>query len=93
MDIDIFKLLMLFDAVILLLRIYIKEITLSKNLKELPTCILITCCAVLSPSVMLDPLRPRDCSLPGSSVHGILQVRILEWVTMPSSSGSFYILA
>ena len=23
---------------------------------------------------------PRDCSLPGSSVHGIFQVRILEWV-------------
>ena len=23
---------------------------------------------------------PRDCSLPGSSVHGILQARILEWV-------------
>ena len=30
-----------------------------------------------------------DCSLPGSSVHGILQVRILEWVAMPSSRGSF----
>ena len=27
---------------------------------------------------------PMDCSLPGSSVHGILQVRILEWVTMTS---------
>ena len=26
-----------------------------------------------------------DCSLPGSSVHGILQARMLEWVTMPSS--------
>ena len=26
-----------------------------------------------------------DCSLPGSSAHGILQVRILEWVAMPSS--------
>ena len=26
-----------------------------------------------------------DCSPPGSSVHGILQVRILEWVAMPSS--------
>ena len=26
-----------------------------------------------------------DCSPPGSSVHGILQARILEWVTMPSS--------
>ena len=25
-----------------------------------------------------------DCSPPGSSVHGILQVRILEWVAMPS---------
>ena len=24
---------------------------------------------------------PRDCSLPDSSVHGILQARILEWVT------------
>ena len=26
-----------------------------------------------------------DCSPPGSSVHGILQTRILEWVAMPSS--------
>jgi len=25
-----------------------------------------------------------DCSLPGSSVHGILQARILEWVAMAS---------
>ena len=25
-----------------------------------------------------------DCSLPGSSVHGILQARILEWVAIPS---------
>jgi len=28
---------------------------------------------------------PMDSSLPGSSVHGILQARILEWVAMPSS--------
>ena len=26
-----------------------------------------------------------DCSLPGPSVYGILQARILEWVAMPSS--------
>ena len=26
------------------------------------------------------PSDPMDCSLPGSSVHGILQARILEWV-------------
>ena len=31
---------------------------------------------------------PMDCSPPGSSVHGILQARILEWVFMPSSRGS-----
>ena len=31
---------------------------------------------------------PMDHSLPGSSVHGILQGRILEWVTMPSSGES-----
>ena len=30
-----------------------------------------------------------DCSLPGVSVHGILQARILEWIAMPSSKGSF----
>ena len=28
---------------------------------------------------------PMDCSLPGSSAHGILQARILEWVVMPLS--------
>ena len=28
---------------------------------------------------------PMDCSLPGSSVHGILQARILEWVALPFS--------
>ena len=31
---------------------------------------------------------PMDCSPPGSSVHEILQARILEWVVMPSSRGS-----
>ena len=31
---------------------------------------------------------PRDCSPPGSSVHGILQARTLEWVALPSSGGS-----
>ena len=31
---------------------------------------------------------PMDCYLPGSSVHGILQARILEWVAIPSGRGS-----
>ena len=32
---------------------------------------------------------PMDCSPPGSSVHGVLQARILEWVAVPSSRGIF----
>ena len=31
---------------------------------------------------------PMDCNPPGSSAHGILQARILEWVAMPSSKRS-----
>ena len=34
------------------------------------------------------PCDPIDCSPPGSSVHGILQARILAWVAVPSSMGS-----
>ena len=29
-----------------------------------------------------------DCGPPGSSVHGILQARVLEWVAIPFSRGS-----
>ena len=32
--------------------------------------------------------NPMDCSLPGSSVHGILQARILEWFAIPFPRGS-----
>ena len=29
--------------------------------------------------------NPMDCSLPGSSVHGIFQARVLEWVAIACS--------
>ena len=46
-------------------------------------------CESVSSSVVCEPLRPlMDSSLPGSSVPGILQVRILEWVAIPFSRGS-----
>ena len=32
--------------------------------------------------------NPMDCSIPGSSIHGILQARILEWVAIFFSRGS-----
>ena len=44
-------------------------------------------CAVLLWSC-LTLYNPKDCSPPGSSIHGISQARILEWVATPSSRGS-----
>ena len=41
-------------------------------------------CLQLCPTLW-DPI---ECSPPGSSVHGVLQARILEWVAMPLSRGS-----
>ena len=43
---------------------------------------------VLSYSVVSDSCNLRGCGLPGSSVHGILQTRTLEWAAMPFSRGS-----
>ena len=46
-------------------------------IKILHGCMLICFCHI----VLKD--TPLNCSLPGFSVHGILQARILEWVAMP----------
>ena len=40
---------------------------------------------VLLAQLCLTLCDPIACSLPGSSVHGIIQVRILEWVVVPFS--------
>ena len=45
----------------------------------------VVCLVVQSCSTLCDIM---DCSPPGSSVHGILQARILEWVATPSTRGS-----
>ena len=39
---------------------------------------------------MFDSFNSVDCSPPGSSVHGILQARRLEWVAISFSRGSSY---
>ena len=46
----------------------------------------VCCVKSLSCPTLCDPM---DWSPPGSSVHGILQARMLEWVAMLSSRGSF----
>ena len=43
---------------------------------------------VLVTQSCLTLCNPMDCSLPGSSVHGILQAKILEWTATPFSNGS-----
>ena len=43
-------------------------------------CVCVCVCYSLSCAQLCDPM---DCTLPGSSVHGILQARILEWVAIP----------
>ena len=44
-------------------------------------------CAKL-PQLYLTLCNPVDCTLPDSSIHGILQARILQWVAIPFSMGS-----
>ena len=43
---------------------------------------------VLVAHLCLTLCNSMDYSLPGSSVHGVLQARILEWVDIPFSRGS-----
>ena len=63
----------------------VSSFVLRKGLLESCSCLRSLC--VLSCSVMSD-CDPMDCSPPGSSLHGILQARILEWVASSSSRGS-----
>ena len=46
-----------------------------------------SCCCLVTKSCPTF-CYPTDCSLPGSSVHGISQERILEWVAISISRGS-----
>ena len=56
-----------------------------------PLCIPsnISLCMCVSCSVRSDSLWPMNCSPPSSLVHGILQARIVEWVAISYSRGSF----
>ena len=52
-------------------------------------CFLLQCMKVKSESEVAQSCptlsNPRDCSLPGFSVHGIFQARVLEWVAIAFS--------
>ena len=51
-------------------------------------CCAVDCCCCLVPQSCPTLCHPMDHGLPGSSVHKILQARILEWVAISSSRGS-----
>ena len=55
---------------------------------EKNNCIYLMCMSAKLLQSCLTLCVPKDCNPPGSSVHGILQASILEWVAMPSSRGS-----
>ena len=53
------------------------------SLVHIWSALLHACRCVKSLQLCLTLFDPMDCSLPGSSVHGIIQARILEWIAMP----------
>ena len=71
------------------------RVSLGKNTSEClqtgyfkikPVCRQVRACSINQ--LYLTLCDPMDYSWPGSSVHGILQVRILEWVAIPFCRGS-----
>ena len=53
-----------------------------------PRWCMCACWVPMSGPILCNPL---DCGLPGSSVHGISQARVLEWVEISSCRGSSWI--
>ena len=64
---------------------------MEKNLKKNTHRHTHACVCAKSLQSCLTLCYPMDHSLPGSSVHGILQARILEWVAMPFSNIYMYV--
>ena len=60
------------------------------SLEEMCTKIYTVVVCVCSGTILCPTLcNPMDYSPPGSSIHGIFQARILEWVAIPFSKGPF----
>ena len=64
------------------------RIILISSLKNSQVKYVCACMHVKSLQSCVTLCDSMDCSPPGSSVHGILQATILEWIAMPSSRGS-----
>ena len=65
----------------------VKRGRVSQKHWQLISCVCVCVCVLVAQlcPILCDPM---DCSTSGSSVHGILQARILEWIAIPFSRGS-----
>ena len=61
-------------------------VSISLNLLPMIAALIAAMCSVAQSCLTLCDLE--DYSLPGSSVHGISQARVLQWVAIPFSGGS-----
>ena len=68
--------------------VYLKLTQHCKLTLSVCVCVCVCVCARVHVSCSVVAFcNPMDCSLPGSSVHGILQAIILEWVANSFSRG------
>ena len=67
-------------------KISVLVINVTKEYKNMQAAAAAAAKSLQSCLTLCDPI---ESSPQGSSVHGIFQARILEWVTRPSSRGSF----
>ena len=65
-----------------------KTVTQNRQIVEYKLHIYYVICVCVYAQSCLTLCNPMNCSPPGSSVHGILQARILEWVAISFSRGS-----
>ena len=65
-------------------RFFTTETSQKHHIKGVCVCV---CVCVLFTQSCPTLCNPMDCSLPGFSVHGILQARLLEWIAIPFSRG------
>ena len=70
-----------------LLKVLLKDIIQEGKLSDRPVMLDVRV-KVLAAQSCLTLCDPTNCNPPGSSLHGNLQARILEWVAIPFSSGS-----
>ena len=76
-------------SIILLILPYKEKYSLAFMYSSIFSLLQLLMCCAQSFQLCLTLCSPMDCRLPDSSLHGILQARILEWVAISFSRGSF----